>query len=62
MKQLARKILFFELRICRKEGKRKLLLVETHRYNNIKDLEEFRAIYCITESTELMKIFGSILQ
>jgi four helix bundle protein len=57
---VSKKDFIFRIRLCRKEAKEScywLKLVDT---NNTKDLEEARLSLTI-ESTELMKIFGSIL-
>ena len=49
------------IKVCRKEAKESrywLKLIDT---NNVTELENER-IYLIAESTELMNIFGAILQ
>jgi four helix bundle protein len=58
---LSRKDFFMRIKICRKEAKESrywLKLVDT---DNDKDLDKERHLL-ITESTELMNIFGSILR
>lgn len=57
---VSKKDFLFRIKLCRKEAKESrywLNLIDT---NSTKDLEGARASL-ITESTELMKIFGSIL-
>ena len=58
---LSKKDFRMRIKICRKESKERrywLRLVDT---KDVTELEEERA-YLINESTELMNIFGSILQ
>jgi four helix bundle protein len=58
---LSKKDFFMRIKICRKEAKESrywLKLVDT---DKDKDLDDERDLL-ITESTELMKIFGSILR
>ena len=58
---VSKKDFIFRIRICRKEAKESrywLKLIDT---NDIEDLEKARFLL-LAESTELMKIFGSILQ
>ncbi len=57
---VSKKDFLFRIKLCRKESKESrywLKLIDT---NSLKDLEGARASL-IAESTELMKIFGSIL-
>jgi four helix bundle protein len=58
---LSKKDFIMRIKVCRKEAKESrywLKLIDT---NNVTELENER-IYLIAESTELMNIFGAILQ
>ena len=58
---VSKKDFLFRIKICRKEAKESCYWLKLIDTNDIKDLEEAR-VSLVTESTELMKIFGSILQ
>lgn len=58
---LSRKDFFNRIKICRKEAKESVYWLRLLDITNDAVLEETR-IQLITESTELMKIFGAILQ
>ena len=57
---VSKKDFLFRIKICRKEAKESCYWLKLIDTNNIKGLEEAR-LSLITESTELMKIFGAIL-
>jgi four helix bundle protein len=57
---VSKKDFIFRIKICRKEAKESCYWLKLIDTNNIRDLEEAR-LSLIIESTELMKIFGSIL-
>jgi four helix bundle protein len=58
---VSKKDFLFRIKICRKEAKESCYWLKLIDTNNIKDLEE-ASVSLVTESTELMKIFGAILQ
>ncbi len=57
---VSKKDFLFRIKLCRKEAKESCYWLKLIDTENIKNLEEFRS-FLLSESTELMKIFGAIL-
>ena len=57
---VSKKDFLFRIKLCRKEAKESCYWLKLIDTENIKNLEEFRS-FLLSESNELMKIFGAIL-